>query len=267
MKRVASISMAAGLLLAGSGNGIRPRADSSDYAAHASVACGAIGAAIVPPDQVRKMFPTDLNRAGYVVVEVAVYPAQGKPIKIAQDDFMLHGGSSTTRTASAETVTEVMTAGNKTQPPQIGDDRNVTVDTTAGIGAGSAVDPNTGRRVNGVYQGEGVGVGAGGAQAPQGPPQGVAPASQGSPGPASDPGSQWPAPPQPQAAPAPPPRDPAVIERELEEKALPEGDTSQPVAGYLYFPRPAKTKKNTPLDLTWYAPDGNVRLSLPPPGK
>jgi hypothetical protein len=263
MKRVAWLSIATGLLLAGSGNGIRPRADSSDYAAHASAAGGAIGASIIPPDQVRKMFPADLNRAGYVVVEVAVYPAPDKPIKIRQDDFMLHGGSSTTRTASAETVTEVMTAGNKTQPPQIGDDRNVTVDTTTGMGTGSTVDPNTGRRGNGVYPGEGVGVGVGGAQ---GPPQGVTPASQGPPGPASEPGSQWPAPPRPQAAPAPP-RDPAIIEQELDAKALPEGDISQPAAGYLYFPRPAKTKKNTPLDLTWYAPDGNVRLSLPPPGK
>jgi hypothetical protein len=54
------------------------------------------------------------------------------------------------------------------------------------------------------------------------------------------------------------------MQRELENKALPEGKTNEAVAGYVYFPRPSKKKKDE-LTLTWYSPAGSpVRLTLQP---
>jgi len=48
----------------------------------------------------------------------------------------------------------------------------------------------------------------------------------------------------------------------LKERALPEGQAREPIAGYLYFPKP-EVKKKSSLDLTWYGPAGQVRLVLP----
>ena len=64
--------------------------------------------------------------------------------------------------------------------------------------------------------------------------------------------------------PAPPPKnaDSLTVQVELEERALPEGQSHEPIAGYLYFPKPDLKKKSS-LDLTWYGPAGQVRLVLP----
>lgn len=258
MMRVALFAVAAGLLVADPGSGIHPRGDSTDYPAHAATSGATIGAAIIPAGEVRKLFPADLSHEGYVVVEVAVYPAQGKQIKIVQDDFMLRSGSgATTRATSAETIADAITARHAPPPPQIGDDRNVTVATGAGVGTQPGVDPSTGRRMGGGYPGPAVG--GPGAQGPSQEP--VPPASE--PGNAGPAGGDWPPPPQQTASrPQPIPPNHDAIEQELGRRALPEGETSQPVAGYLYFPRPAKVKKNG-MELTWYVPEGNVVLSLP----
>jgi hypothetical protein len=89
----------------------------------------------------------------------------------------------------------------------------------------------TGRRASGVYTAAGVGVGVG------------------------DPGP-----------PPPPPgvnQDPSRIEQELEDQSLPEGKTSQAVAGYLYFPKPSGKANNATYELTYYGADGQIRLRLP----
>jgi len=70
----------------------------------------------------------------------------------------------------------------------------------------------------------------------------------------------------PMPAPAPPPphsgkkdTDALSVQVDLENQALPEGRFSQPVAGYLYFPA---TPKKSSLEITWYGPNGQVRLPL-----
>jgi hypothetical protein len=70
---------------------------------------------------------------------------------------------------------------------------------------------------------------------------------------------------RPPDAPPPPPYDPYVVEARAREKALPEGQTNQAVAGYLYFSRPTKKHKNAALELR-YSKDGDV-VSLPLPVK
>jgi hypothetical protein len=53
------------------------------------------------------------------------------------------------------------------------------------------------------------------------------------------------------------------MQLELDEQALPEGATTKPVAGYLYFP--AGKKKYDKFELRYEADAANIRLPLPPP--
>src|ERR1051325_11449623 len=67
--------------------GIRPRPAAADYPAQKSGAGVTLGAAVVPADQVKKLFAVDLNKLGYIVVEMAVYP--DATVEIAARDFLL----------------------------------------------------------------------------------------------------------------------------------------------------------------------------------
>jgi hypothetical protein len=49
----------------------------------------------------------------------------------------------------------------------------------------------------------------------------------------------------------------------LRDKALPEGQVREPVAGYLYFPRPAKKPKKSLLELEYSNQGGTVTLTFP----
>ena len=41
----------------------------------------------------KKLFATDLNKAGYTVVEVAIYPESERPVNISSGDFLLQVGT------------------------------------------------------------------------------------------------------------------------------------------------------------------------------
>jgi hypothetical protein len=244
MKRAILIFSAATVVLAVAGDGIRPRPRSAEYPAHTTAAGLSIGAAVIPPDQVRKLFATDLNRAGYLVIEVGVYPDSGRDATIAQNDFMLRVGAegNSVRAATGETVAGVIADRNAPKqpkaPPQIGG-HSVDVYHTTDIGYESGRDPVTGRRVGGVYGGGGVGVGVGGSGGGRDTDDPRMPSAQAT-------------------------RSAYEMQQELENKGLPEGKMDEAVAGYLYFPRPAKMKKKDSLTLTWYAPGGqNVQLVIP----
>ena len=60
-------------------------------------------------------------------------------------------------------------------------------------------------------------------------------------------------------------RSTQVMEKELRDKALPEWNLTQPVAGYLYFPVTPKRDAHYTLDLTWNGE--RVSLALPNPKK
>ena len=53
------------------------------------------------------------------------------------------------------------------------------------------------------------------------------------------------------------------MEQELEDKALPDGKITAPVAGFLYFPKPSAKDKNTSYLLTFYGSARQITLRVP----
>jgi hypothetical protein len=239
MKAVVWLCLACGVLAAGDSRGMPPRGSSSEYPAHETAGGITVAAAVIPPDQVAKLFATDLNKGGYIVVEVAVYPEAGEEANLLPRDFMMRIGQdpATVRPVSADAIAGVMQKRNtpgKGVPPGPHD---VTVYPTATIGYESGgYDPATGRRRSGVYTATGVGVAVGGPGAP--------------PGPAST------------------DRDRDTMRQELADKGLPEGRTTEAVAGYLYFPKPASAKsKSGATHITYYGERTQIHLEIPAPKK
>src|SRR3954453_17686977 len=154
MKKLVLLSFAM-VVFAGE-TGIRPRATAADYPAHQSGAGVTLGAAVVPADQVKKLFTVDLNKLGYIVVEMAVYPDAN--VEIAARDFLLRIGSdgSTARPASPATIAGRL--HSKTSPPPQLPSR-VQVYGSQTVGYESAT--YGGRRAGGVYTESTVGVGIG----------------------------------------------------------------------------------------------------------
>ena len=230
MKVLGWLVCISGLLFADGGKGIRPRPTADDYPARETARTATVAAAMIAPGQVRKAFATDLNGGGYLVVEVAVYPQAASEMNLARSDFLLRAGADgeTVRPENGRTIAGVLARKNPPPRPTASD---VSVYSSTSVGYETGTDPVTGRRVSGVYTGAGVGVGVG------------------------DPGTPSPSPGVNQ--------DPTRIEQELEDQSLPEGKTSQAVAGYLYFPKPSGKANNATYELTYYGADGQIRLRLP----
>ena len=55
MKWLAGMGLVATLLFADGGSGIRPRGSAADYPAHSTAAEVTLGAAVIPPAQVKKL--------------------------------------------------------------------------------------------------------------------------------------------------------------------------------------------------------------------
>lgn len=216
-------------LVAGDGGGLRPRPSPSDYPAHATLRDVTVAAGVVPSDQVRKMFATDLNKGGYIVIEVGVFPEAGREIDLQRADFALKAGpdGAMIQPIGAQAIASILQRKNSPRDPK---PSQPAIYQTATIGYESGTDPVTGQRRSGVYGGGGVAV-TNGPSMPPGPP------------PASN-GLDW-----------------DTMAEELEVKALPEGHTTRTVAGYLYFPKPA-TKKSVAYELTYYVDGGAIRVSL-----
>jgi hypothetical protein len=240
MKRMVPIAaMAVAMPLFGADTaGIRPRPAAGDYPAQQANAGFTVGAESLSPDEVSNTFATDLNK-GWIVVEVAVYPKK-EATRIEAEDFVLRVGAGDEQKMIRPTDGKAI-AGilhRKTTKAAANSDADVTVYPTVGIGYESGPsynDPVTGtRRGGGVRTSVGVGVGIGGAGS-QPPP----PASTGA--------------------------DRTTMETELLEKALPEGAVLKPIAGYLYFPRPARMKSGDNFELQYIGDEGTVKLPLPQP--
>lgn len=61
-----------------------------------------------------------------------------------------------------------------------------------------------------------------------------------------------------------PASDPKLdLRRALEDKELPDIKTANPVAGYLYFPKPKHLSKDDRYEVAYYGSDGQVKLALP----
>jgi hypothetical protein len=227
------------ILSAGS-PGVRPRAAATDYPAHQSTANFTIGAALIPRGEVKKIFATDLNGGGYVVVEVGVFPSQGRDADFSPGDFMLltDTGKVAARPVDADAVAGAIGRDHEPSPRKQSD---IYTSTGVSIDRIPTVDPVTGRRTNTTVVGtqEGVGVGA--------PPANCRFSNcDGSP-------------PYPVPGAAP---NRGAMEQELWEKSLPDGKTAVAVAGYLYFPKPSGKTKNGTWELMMDGPDGRVKLML-----
>jgi hypothetical protein len=208
-------------------NGIRPRPAASDYPDHKTAGGIELAAVVIRPERAAKLFATDLSKAGYIAVEVAVYPEPGNQANLQSRDFLLRVGSepATLRPVSPDTVVGVV---QKQHIPRVPTNHDVTVYSSETIGY------ETGNGHGHVYTASGVGVAVGPQPTPP-PPPGSSPAD----------------------------RD--VMRQELSDKALPEGKTSDPVAGYLYFPKPKSM--NGTFHLTYYGSPTEIRLDLPGPKK
>jgi hypothetical protein len=243
MKPAFLLSLTVALAFGGGSPGIRPRADVVDYPMHQTGPDVTIGAAVIPASAVRKIFATSFDSAGYIVIEVGVFPAEGKTVDLSPNDFTLRvdANSISERPADAEAIAAIVTKGDRTYSRS-----TAPISTTAvgRIGIGSGVDPATGQRLP-TGAGAGVGVGTGGpisadcrtigCDAPLPAPPADAPSAE---------------------------RKRAQIEQELWEKSLPDGATTKPVAGYLYFPKPSAKAKNSAWVLQWDAAAGRVKVEV-----
>jgi hypothetical protein len=178
--------------------GTVPRSSAAEYPAHAQQNGIDVGARLLTPSEVRKTFVSDLNRC-CVVLELAVFPKAEKPFMVSVDDLTLRvAGKETILKASSATVVSAALQRDAQQQRDV----SVVPGVNVGYQSGPVYDPATGTaRGGGVYTGAGVGIGVG---------------QRG-----NQPGASE--------------KDRSVIETELTEKGLPEGESASPVAGYIYF--------------------------------
>ena len=184
----------------------------------------AIGAAYVPPAQARKLFGDDLDKHGYLVFEIGMFPSEQSDI--SADDFRLRQGKDTAivRAATPHMVAAAIHPGTTTNVPKPPGKVNVQTAETIGYESGSYG--------HGVYTASRVGV------------------------------SNYPAPPQQTPAPTTG-NDQAGLEQQLEQKCLPETKSSKAVAGYIFFPKPS-SDKHADFELMYFGPDGQVSMKLTP---
>jgi hypothetical protein len=251
VKRISLLLASAAILFASGSPGIRPRALPGDYPSHAGMSLATIGAAVIPASEAKKILGVDLHAAGYVVIEVGIFPEPGKDLDLSPSDFTLVTDPTAIAARPVDDEAIAATVDNKRNPPRT-PSRPTDVYTSAGatIGHGTWTDPTTGRRTAGTVTGVETGVGVGG------PP----PAACG--GAYCD--DRQPAPFPPSAS--GPNR--GQIEQELWQQSLPDGAVNRAVAGYLYFPKPSgKAKKAATWVLRWDNNGARVKLDLPNSGK
>ena len=244
MKRVIMAGLAGAFILLASAPGIRPRADANRYPVHQERDDFSIGAALIPTAQAKKMFAANLERAGYVVVEVGVFPAAGKDVDLYPTDFTLWTGegSAALRPVDGDTIAEILYGKDDDYKAPRGGPHDVNTSVGAGIGRYSYPDPVTGRQTHGTVTETTAGVGVG--------------------GPAPCMGYDCPAP-APSVSGSTPTQKRQSVSQELWSKSLPDGKTAQPVAGYLYFPRPHGKAKDAAWELRYDPASGTVKLALP----
>ena len=206
--------------------GTAPRSAADKYRTHAERDGVAIGAELLSSSEAGDTFTFDVSHC-CLVVEVAFYPQKDTPLHLSLGDFTLQavGSKKAVKPLRARAVAATIQDRNEQS-------REVVTTQSVGVGyeSGTVIDPVTRRpeKVHGVTTRTNVGVGVG----------------DSNPGPSSS------------------NRDREIMETELSEKGLPEGDASAPVSGYLYFPLSAK-KKGTALQLKYILGDQPVVFTLP----
>jgi hypothetical protein len=54
------------------------------------------------------------------------------------------------------------------------------------------------------------------------------------------------------------------LDESLASRQLPTGRITQPVAGYLYFPKPSGRARKDGFQLSWFGETGQARMTVPP---
>lgn len=140
-------------MLTAASPGLRPRSLVTDYAARESTASFAVGALRIPPVDVKKMFAADLNRAGYVVIEVGVYPVGGAEVDIRPDAFTLLTQNSRTAARSVDPDAIAAQIARERVPSQTASS-DVFRATGVPGGHGRLISPPDGRQNGSVLGGE-----------------------------------------------------------------------------------------------------------------
>jgi len=232
---LAAILICAAPLTAQAPHGAVPRHDAGAYAAHGGQNTFQIGATLLTHKELKKIFATDVNQC-CLVVEVAFYPTKNNFVKISLDDFMLRevGLEVGARPSSAEVVAARLEV--RPQPPDrehrpgVTSTSEVGYERTSGRTNDGCGTGTTQTNRGGIYQRQSVGVGI--------PVGGKSPTPEIS----AHQGNR------------------RAIEAELSEKGLPETSAWEPVAGYLYFSVPKKSKNG--YELVYMAGDNKVVLPL-----
>jgi hypothetical protein len=218
--------LAASLAGVADDRGVSPRPQASDYPASQSGKTAGVGAVLVPVQKIERMLNGEIAKH-YAVLEVAVYPRDGQTVDVDRLDFRLKIGD---EMSFAERPSDVATPWREKNPPST---RLVTVVSDTGVVYSKTSDPVNGRRSGwGVYEGVGA---------------------------TNDPRAAGPT--------APPPNrdaDSRMIEGRVRELSLPEGRTSVPVAGFLFFPLDkAKVRKGAVMELRWTKDGESATLRVP----
>lgn len=159
----------------------------------------------------------------YIVIEVGVFPARAENIRLNTTDFMLHVAGTGLALRPAAPETIAQVLYKK---PSTAHQVTVTPVTSIGYDSG-------GRDIYGNRQ-------AGGVTSSSGAIVGISRDKKG--------GTE---------------ADRKTMETELGDKSLPQGDITQPVSGYLYFP--VSTSKKVQYELEYSSNGVLLRLQLPSP--
>ena len=220
---LATLAVSSAALFAQQTKGIKPRATADQYPAVSQQQQVTLGAARLSSEEVRRTFVSSLDK-GYVVLEIGAFP-KGE-VQLSPQDFMLvpRGQKNVIRPADPEAI-----AGKLGKKESTAKDVTVSQATNVTYSAGrrdpvppGGYDPAYPDRGWTTSSGTLVNVG------PTRSPQTVS-------------------------------EDSKAMAAELRDKQFPAGSTDKPVAGYLYFPAPAK--KDVPYDLEYRS--GNTSVVIP----
>jgi hypothetical protein len=226
MMRLSPVFFGVALLAHASDQGLPPRPGPTDYPARTATDFAAFAAEVMPARLIERTFTSDIAK-NYIVVEVAIYPQNGKTFEVDWLNFGLKAGGTVVRPEKPRDVAEPW-QGNTRVP-----DKPVTVITDTGVTIAHTSDPVYGKRTSvGTYESVGV---------------------TNDPRAASSPTPRDPGP------------DPQIVEKRIAESMLPKGPSDVPIAGYLFFPKSnSKRKKSAAMELHWSRPgvDPVVRLEI-----
>ncbi|HUB83129.1 MAG TPA: hypothetical protein VMB03_30220 [Bryobacteraceae bacterium] len=229
--RLGSLLLVLTLPAALAGDGIPPRGSAEDYTAHEVSGKMAIGAAYVTPAQARKIFGEDLDKRGYVIFEVGMFPSGDTEVDISPDDFKLRQGPDSAVTRAATPHMVASDAHPQPSPDNADVPSKVHVYTADTIGV-----------VHGPYGQRGVYTDTSATVTNYPPPQ-----SRPAPGASAGANNER-------------------LEQSIDDKSLPDIKTKRAVAGYVFFPKPSKDK-HADFELIYFGMDGQVSLKLSPPAK